>query len=250
MRVESERSEALSPDPRGTFSTTHWSVVLEARKSDSPGAEAALERLCRTYWYPLYVFVRRKGHSPEDAQDLTQEFFARFLERKYFALAEQGRGKFRTFLLRSLEHFLINEWAKTQAAKRGGPNRTISWDETAAEERYAKESVDGEAPDAVYEKRWALSLLEQVMEQLRAEFAGPRRELFDALKMSLWGEPAEDSYQAIGAKLGMAPGAVKVAAHRMRQRYRDLLRAEVALTVSTPAEVDEELRHLAAILRS
>jgi RNA polymerase sigma-70 factor (ECF subfamily) len=235
----------------GIFSTTHWSVVLEAGQTDSAGALAALERLCRTYWYPLYVFIRKKGYSPEDAQDLTQEFFARFLEKQYVGLADQSRGKFRTFLLRSLEHFLINEWAKTQAAKRGGGiARSIPLDEEEPEKRYLLERVDGMAPDKAYEKRWAISLLEKVMERLRAEFAPQRSDLFDALKVTVWGEQTEASYQLISASLGMAEGAVKVAAHRMRLRYRELLRSEVAHTVATSAAVDEELQYLAGVLRS
>jgi RNA polymerase sigma-70 factor (ECF subfamily) len=234
----------------GAFSTTHWSVVLEAGQAESPGAAEALESLCRTYWYPLYVFARRKGHSPEDAQDLTQEFFARLLEKKYLGLADQSRGKFRTFLLRSFEHFLINEWVKGRAAKRGGTMKLLSWDEQEAEGRYLRERVDGETPDKLYEKRWAVRLLEEVMEHLREEFKSERSGLFDALKGTVWGDQTEGSYQEIGAKLGMAEGAVKAAAHRLRQRYRELLRAEVAHTVATPADVDEELRYLAGVLRS
>jgi len=222
---------------------------MEAGHETAPGAAEALERLCKSYWYPLYVFVRRKGHSPEDAQDLTQEFFARFIEKKYVGLADQGRGKFRTFLLRSLEHFLINEWTKSRAAKRGGTTRTISWDEQEAEQRYLLELADATAPDKAYEKRWAMSLLEQVLAHLQEEFKSDRADLFDALKKTVWGEATDASYQKIGAELGMGEGAVKVAAHRMRHRYRELLRAEVARTVASSAEVDEELRDLAAVLR-
>ena len=242
----------LKGPPSGSpaFSTTHWNVVLEAGQEDSPGAAEALERLCQTYWYPLYAFIRRKGHSPSDAQDLTQEFFARFLERKYVALADQSRGKFRTFLLRSLEHFLINEWAKAGAAKRGGAHRPISWDELEAERRYLLEPADGHTPDKLFEKRWALSLLDQVMGQLREEFSErDKRKLFELLKGSIWGEPADATYEEIAGWLGMSESAVKVAGHRMRQRYRELLRAEVAQTVATSAEVDEELRYLAAVMR-
>jgi RNA polymerase sigma factor (sigma-70 family) len=239
------------PNGRPAFSTTHWSVVLEAGQEDSPGAAEALERLCRTYWYPLYAFIRRKGHSPPDAQDLTQEFFARFLERKYVALADQSRGRFRTFLLRSLEHFLINEWAKAGAAKRVGAHRTISWDEVEAETRYLLESSNGNTPDKLFEKRWALSLLDQVMGRLREEFSEPdKRKLFELLKGNIWGRSADASYEEIACRLRMSESAVKVAAHRMRQRYRELLRTEVAQTVATSAEVDEELRYLAAVLRN
>ena len=224
---------------------------MEAGGPESPESVAALERLCQSYWYPLYVVVRRKGHSPHDAQDLTQEFFARFLERKYVALADQSRGKFRTFMLRSLEHFLINEWEKATAAKRGGERRSISWDAQDAESRYLLEPADVASPDKVFEKRWAMSLLDLVMSRLREEYSTPeKRQFFDAVKNSLWGESAAVPYAEIGARLGMAEGAVKVAAYRMRERYRELLRAEVGHTVSTSAEVDEELRYLAAALRS
>lgn len=225
-------------------------MVLEAGDGDSAAAQAALERLCQTYWYPLYVFVRRKGHPPEDAQDLTQEFFARFLKNRYVELADQSRGKFRTFLVRSLEHFLINEWTKRRAVKRDGAHQKVSWDEAGAEERYSHERVDGLAPDKLYEKRWAMSLLEKVMEQLRADFASEKTDLFEALKPTVWGEATDSSYREIASKLGMGESAVKVAAHRMRQRYREFLRNEVAQTVATKLEVDEELRHLIAVLRS
>lgn len=223
---------------------------MEASKEDSPDAAHALQKLCQCYWYPLYVFVRRKGYSPSDAQDLTQEFFARFLEKRYVSLADQGRGKFRTFLLKSLEHFLINEWTKANAIKRGGGQRIISWDEKTAEERYAYEPIDEAAPDKIFEKRWASELLSQVLHALRQEFMeSGKPELFEALKVSLWGEGSSVSYDQIGTQLGMSETAVKVAAHRLRQRYRELLRAEVAQTVSTTAEVDEELKYLAAVLR-
>jgi RNA polymerase sigma-70 factor (ECF subfamily) len=245
--TESEQASAKA----AVFSTTHWSVVVQAGQADSTEAAWALERLCRTYWYPLYVFVRRKGYSPEDAQDLTQDFFTRFLEKKYVGLADQSRGKFRTFMLQSLEHFLINEWAKAHAAKRGGHQQVVSWDEAELEKRYLAESVNGEAPDKIFEKRWATNLLDQVMNQLRTEFSpAGKEELFEALKTSLWGEPTGFSYQEIGAKLAMTEGAVKVAAYRLRQQYRELLRAEVACTVGSPDQVDEELRYLAAVLRS
>jgi RNA polymerase sigma-70 factor (ECF subfamily) len=250
MSLSEPGSSAGSPTGK-YFSTTHWSVVLEAGQKDAPGAEKALERLCQTYWYPLYVFIRRKGHPPHDAQDLTQEFFARFLEKNYVSLADQSRGKFRTFLLRSLEHFLINEWTKAQTAKRGGPHKTLSWDEQEAERRFSAEAVDGIPPDKAFEKRWAMSLLDEVMAQLGTEFSGTdKRRLYEALKGSVMGDQSTVSYQEIGASQGMAEGAVKVAAHRMRQRYRELLRAEVGRTVATSAEVDEELRYLAGVLRS
>jgi len=233
------------------FVTTHWSVVRRAGKGDSPEATQALEHLCRSYWYPLYAFIRRKGHSPADAQDLTQDFFARFLEKHYLALADQNRGKFRTFLLRSLEHFLINEWNKASAAKRGGTKPPISWDQQDAESRYLLEPMDGASPDKLFEKRWALGLLDLALERLRQDYVDSHKEgLFDALKPCIWEQDSSGSYERIGLKLGMSEGAVKVAAYRMRLRYRELLCEEVANTVDTQADVDEELRYLAAVLRS
>jgi RNA polymerase sigma factor (sigma-70 family) len=208
--VSGPESNPEGANSRGSeFTTTHWSVVLEAGQTDSPQATEALEHLCRCYWYPLYVFVRRKGHSQPDAQDLTQQFFARFLERKYVELADQSRGRFRTFLIRSLEHFLINEWSKGRAAKRGGARQVISLDEQETENRYLAERSDQAAPDKLFEKRYAMSLLEQVMGRLREEFTTPeKQQLFEALKISIWGEPAETSYEHIGARLGMAEAAV------------------------------------------
>jgi RNA polymerase sigma factor (sigma-70 family) len=247
----SEEHLDLARDVAGSFTTTHWSVVARAGEGDSPAASLALERLCQSYWYPLYVFVRRQGHSYDDAQDLTQEFFARFLERKYVELADQSRGRFRTFLLRSMEHFLINEWTKGRAAKRGGSQKVISWDEREAETRYLAESSDQLSPDKIFEKRWATNLLERVLARLGGEFSAPeKRKLFDILKQSLGGENTTESYQTIGIQLGMTEGAVKVAVHRLRHRYRELLRAEVAETVATQAEVDEELRYLISVIRS
>src|SRR5947208_1108317 len=168
----------------GTFSTTHWSVVLEAGQDDSPQAAEALEWLCRTYWYPLYVYVRRQGRSPEDTQDLVQEFFARFLERNYLRLADPNRGRFRTFLLTSLKHFLINEWNKANREKRGGGQTRLSLDESSAETRYAAEPARDECPDTLYDKRWAATLLERALAALRAEFEQSGKQgLFERLKI-------------------------------------------------------------------
>jgi len=223
----------------GEFTTTHWSVVIEAGSAQSPDATQALERLCQAYWYPLYIFVRRQGYSPPDAQDLTQAFFARFLEKKSFALADRNRGRFRTFLLASLQNFLANEWVRERAARRGGFDRVISLDEQRAEQRYVAEPVDHATPDRLFEKGWAATLLEQVLARLRKEYAGPEKNaLFEALKTFIWGEKSGMSYAEIGTQLKMSEGAVKVAVHRLRQRYRELLRDEVAQTVSSPDEVD------------
>lgn len=229
------------------FASTHWSVILKAG-GGTPEAAQAMERLCHTYWYPLYAYVRRQGHSPHDAQDLTQAFFARFLQRNYFTHADQSRGKFRTFLLASMHHFLVNEWARERAAKRGGFERVLSLDEEQAEDRYGAEPTDNETPARLFEKRWAASLLEQVLARLGAENTA-RAGLFQALKEFLWGEKSGLSYQELGQQFDMSEGAVKVAVHRLRARYRDLLREEVAQTVASPEEVDEELRYLISVIR-
>jgi RNA polymerase sigma-70 factor (ECF subfamily) len=234
----------------GVFATTHWSVVRQAGQSDSPQASQALEALARAYWYPLYAYVRRNGHSPHDAQDLTQAFFARLLERKYLQLADRNQGRFRTFLLSSLKNFLINEWKKENCERRGGGQRVISLDEEMAESRFVAEPAIAEASDSLYDRGWAAILLDRAMTALRAEFeqAG-KRELFERLKVFVWGEKNAQPHAAMAEQLGMTEGAVRVAVHRLRQRYGELLRNEVAQTVSTPAEVNEELRYLVAVIR-
>ena len=233
------------------FHTTHWSAVVTAGQGESPAAAKALAALCCTYWRPLYSYVRRLGHGPAEAQDLTQEFFARLIERRLLARADQQRGRFRTFLLTSLKHFLVNEWEKSRAAQRGGGRAIISWDEVEAENQFLAEVADQLTPEKVYEKQWASSVLEAVLRQLRAEAtASGRGDLFERLKEYLWGEVARTTYAAIGAELGMTPVAVKVAAHRLRQRFREVLRAEIASTVATEQEIDEELRHLFEVVAS
>jgi RNA polymerase sigma factor (sigma-70 family) len=233
------------------FATTHWSAVVLAGGAASREADTALEDLCRAYWYPLYAYVRRQGHAASDAQDLTQDFFARLLERKSLRLADPQRGRFRSFLLCSLKHFLINEWEKSRALKRGGAFRIISVDEQDAEDRYLAEPVDGLTPERIYEKRWAVTLLEKVMASLRESYGAHGKEpLFDALKPYVWNETMTEGYDAISARLGLSEGALRVAMHRLRESFREFLRAEVAETVESPAEIDEELRHLVAALRN
>jgi DNA-directed RNA polymerase specialized sigma24 family protein len=230
------------------FTTTHWSVVLAAREEDSPQAADALARLCRTYWYPLYAYVRRRGREPHDAQDLTQEFFARLLEKNFLAAVRQERGKFRWFLLSALKCFLANEWNREHADKRGGGQGIVSLDEETAEGRYRYEIPDHSTPDKLFDQSWAMTLLEQAQEQLLREYqTSGRSELFDQLKVFLSGDRAPISHAQAGVVLGMNEGAVKVAVHRLRQRYRECLREQIAQTVSTPAEVDEEIRQLFAV---
>jgi RNA polymerase sigma-70 factor (ECF subfamily) len=237
--------------PAGCFLTTHWSVVLTARSSDTPRAQVALERLCRAYWYPLYAYVRRRGHSVEDAQDLTQEFFARVLEHHWLARADQAKGRFRTFLLTAMERFLANEWDKVRALKRGGGQSHIPLQLDTAETRYGVEPVDTQTPEQAFEYRWALALLDEVVGQLEAEYrARDQADLFAALKPCLVGDRASQPYTELAARLGVEEGAIKVAVHRMRQRYRELLRAEIANTVASPGEVDAEMHHLFTVLAS
>lgn len=229
----------------GQFHTTHWSVVLLAGESRAPQTDAALENLCRTYWPPLYAYVRRQGHSPHDAQDLTQEFFARLLEKKYLKLAAQERGRFRSFLLKSLQHFLVNEWVRGQAQKRGGGQKTFPLDEAAAEQSYLQQPAAQLTSENLYDKRWAMTLLDQAMTRLGADYAAAgKRALFDQLKPLLLTEGSSEAYRQLSDPLKMSEGAVKVAIHRLRQRFRDAVRTEIAQTVATPAEVDEELRCL------
>ena len=243
-------SDAESSGTRaGHFATTHWSVVLAAGQSDSLHAAAALEQLCRTYWYPLYAYVRRRGYSPADAQDLTQEFFARLLERKSFSSADPARGRFRTFLLQALEHFLANEWKSAHRLKRGGAAPCLPLDAAEAAQRYANEPATTLTPERVYEKRWAMTLLEQVLAALEREYAeAGKSRVFEELAELLWGKDASTSYALIGERLGMTEGTARGAMHRLRERYRERLRAEVAHTVAEPAEVEEELRYLITVV--
>src|SRR5947208_12240797 len=244
-----EENEKPALEKKQWFATTHWSVVLAAGESASPEAEAALQKLCRTYWYPLYAYVRRRGHSPHDAQDLTQGFFARLLEKNWVGAADREKGKFRSFLLSVLNHYLGDERDRANAAKRGGGQVLISLDEQTAENLLSQEPASYLSPEKEFEKRWAAALLQQAMTRLREEFetAGKGR-TFDQLKLFLEGEASSGDYGAMAAGLGMSANAIAVAVHRLRQRYRELVRIEVANTVGSPDEVEEEMRHLFSVL--
>ena len=229
---------------RAVFVTTHWSVVITAARTDTPRARAALENLCQTYWHPLYAYVRRRGHSPEDAKDLTQEFFARLLEHNRVAGVNQDKGRFRSFLLASMNHFLADEWDKSRAQKRGG-GKVITLDWQNAETRFGEHPAENLTPERAFEHRWALALLEQVYRRLEQEHLQQgRSEWFDALRGTLAGASSSAPYAELARRLKMSEGAVRVAVHRLRQRYRELLRAEIADTVAGAGEVEEELRHL------
>jgi RNA polymerase sigma factor (sigma-70 family) len=229
---------------------THWSVVLAAGQSDSTRSRAALETFCQAYWYPLYAFVRRLGHSPHDAEDLVQGFFSQCLEKRYLEAADRSKGRFRSFLLLALKRFLANEWDKARARKRGGSAPPISLDALTAEQRYALEPSDPLSPDRLFERRWALTLLENVLNRLAAEQAAAgRAEAFAMLKDCLTGSGRDTPYAELAARLGASEEAVKVAVHRLRRRYRELLEAEIAQTVASPEAVVEERRYLISVLR-
>jgi RNA polymerase sigma factor (sigma-70 family) len=235
----------LESNKGSAFRTTHWSVVLAAGHLDSPDAHAALTELCQTYWYPLYCCVRRHGYSPENAQDLTQSFFVKLLEKKQIALADPERGRFRTFLLHSLENFLRSSYRESTTLKRGGNLDIISWDAQTAEERYAAEPADGSSPERCYNKQWAGALLEQVLGTLRRDFSrGGRVELFESLEPHLWRDDTAIPHVQIARMVGLTEGAVRVTLHRLRQRFHDLLREEIAKTVETSGGIEEELQHL------
>jgi RNA polymerase sigma-70 factor (ECF subfamily) len=237
-------------DPR-RFATTQWSLVGAAnlQAASQTRARAALEQLCRAYWYPLYAFVRGRGHSAIDAQDLTQAFFASVLEAGGFAAAERGRGRFRSYLLGAMKHFLTNEWHKQKAQKRGGGVELLEWDALDPERRLAELAAPGEDLDLVFDRQWALETTGAALTALREEMEGAgQRDRFALLKGCLAGQ--EEAPRAeLAARLGLTENALKVAIHRLRQRYRVLLRAAIAETVSDEAELEEELRYLVSVLR-
>lgn len=231
------------------FATTHWSVVLAAGHGESSQAAEALERLCGTYWYPLYAYVRRQGNSPEDAQDVTQEFFARLLAKDYLARADPAEGKFRSFLLTGLKRLLWDEWDKSRRLKRGGGQKIISFDEKTAEDRYQLEPVDQVTPEVLFERSWTATLLERAATRLREEYrAAGRAELHEQLTEFQLDGAQERTYAEVAAQLGLSQSAVKSAIRRLRQRHLELVRAEIAQTVANPAEVDEEIRHLLGVI--
>ena len=234
---------------RSCFTTTHWSVVLRAAQVGMPGVQEALETLCRLYWYPLYAYVRRRGYGPEEAQDLTHEFFAQILERNDVAQADPNKGRFRSFLLGAMNHFLAYEWRKAHAAKRGGGRTFIQLDDPAVEERYRREPSSDQTPERIYERRWALTLFDRALARLQEEWSSTgKRAQFDSLKPFLSSEAGDGEYAAVAGSLQMTPGAVAVAVHRLRQSYRETVRDEIAQTVSGLEELEDELRHLLDVM--
>ncbi len=246
---EGEPSSSEETPRADIFVTTRWTVVLQAGRKSSPHSDRALADLCQQYWYPLYAYVRRRCASREDAEDLTQAFFAKFLEKNYLEGLSAERGKFRAFLLAALKHFLANEWDKAGRQKRGGGVQHLSLDWQQADERFHFEPPDHATPDRLFDREWAFALLEQVIQRLQAECAAEgRAKLFAQAKGYLMVGEAVIPYAEAAAKLDMDEGAVRVAVHRLRKRYRELLREEIAQTVNEPAQVQEELRSLQAAL--
>jgi RNA polymerase sigma factor (sigma-70 family) len=246
--VSPDSSNAERPRAQA-FATTQWSQVLAAGGGDEPLSREALAELCRTYWYPLYAFVRRKGHAPQDAEDLTQEFFLRLMEQDWVARADQSKGRFRTFLLTVLTRFMANEWDKASRQKRGGHLRKLPLTIEDAEKRFSREPTDPRTPEQEFERQWALVVLDRVLDRLGEDYA--RRDqaaLFETLKPSLIGDREAQPYQQLAADLDMTEGSVKVAVHRLRQRYRERLLEEIAQTVASPEEAESELRHLFRVL--
>lgn len=237
------------PAGAGRFATTHWSVVLAARDQDAPQSREALAALCASYWYPLYAYIRRRGHAADPAQDLTQEFFARLLEKDYLQVVDRAKGKFRSFLLAACQHFLCNEYDRLKARKRGGGRALLALDFQAAEGLYGQEPAHALTPEKLFERRWALTLLDQVLGRLRDEMsrAGKGKQ-FEALKSFLMGENKAMPYRRVAEALELSEGAVKVAVHRLRKRYRELLREEIERTLDKSDQVEDEIRDLFAAL--
>jgi RNA polymerase sigma factor (sigma-70 family) len=231
------------------FTTTHWSVVLLAGQSQSTGSFDALDLLCRRYWPPIYAFIRRRGHGPDDAKDLTQEFFARLLEKNYVESADASKGRFRTFLLTAVTRFLINERERAHTQKRGGGQIHFSLDDLNGENRFHDEPADAATPETIYERRWTETMLQRVLSQLRLDYeSAGEQERFEILKPFLTGGQKGSAGAMIATQLQMTESAAYSAIHRLRKRYGELLREEIAQTVNRPEEIEEELRYLAAVL--
>jgi DNA-directed RNA polymerase specialized sigma24 family protein len=234
-----------TPGPQEAFATTRWTVVLNAASEPSPQALAALGAVCQSCWYPLYAYVRRQGFDAHTAQDLTQEFFAKLIEKNYLASADRHRGRFRWFLITAFKCFLANEFDRAYAKKRGGGEKPLSFDQLTVEERYANEPVATMNADLLYDRRWALDLLARARSQLRQEYeAGGKSQRYELLSSFLPGEQPSGTQAELGEQLGLSENAVKQEVHRMKKRMAELIRSEVEQTVSNPNDVDDELRHL------
>ena len=233
---------------RSRFQTTAWSLVLAAG-NPTTDSRHALAALCQTYWDPVYAFIRRSGYTRDQSQDLTQGFFALLLEKQYLRNADHQRGRFRSFLLTAVKHFLANEWDRAHAVKRGGGQIPVSIDMLQAETWYEPAAMEGTTPERLFERRWALSLLEHVMARLRAEYSAMgKAEQFDRLERLLTRDAEDARDEALAVKMGGSAGALRMSLHRLRRKYRQVLRTEIAETVSTPEEIDEEIRFLMSVL--
>jgi RNA polymerase sigma-70 factor (ECF subfamily) len=231
------------------FATTSWTQVLAARDAPSSESRQALEGLCKTYWYPLYAFVRRQGHGPEESRDLTQGYFAQLLEKGYLEDFDPSLGRFRVFLKASVKNFLSKERDKAHALKRGGQTRIVSLDADEVEGRYRYEPVDRLTPEEIFERRWALTLLERALEKLRHEFVeSGKTEEFEKLKGHLTGDDVKVPYREVAESLGTTEAALRTSVHRLRQRFGKLLRQEIAETVAAPGDVEDEMRHLLRVI--
>jgi len=243
--LTSDYTTPAVPARHDTFATTHWTAVIAAGRRSTPQSEKALAELCGNYWYPLYAYVRRRGNTREDAEDLTQSFFAKFLERNYLDGLSAEKGRFRAFLLASLKNFLANEWHKSRRQKRGGSSPVLSLDWQSADSRYQIDPADNLSPDRIYDREWALALLERVITRLRDEsIAADKAQLFESLKPFLTADKSSMPYAQIAADLQMAEGALRVSVHRLRRRYRELLRDEIRQTLSDPAQLADEMQTL------
>lgn len=242
-------SDGKEPLRRPAFVTTHWSVVLTAGRNDTPSSQAAIEKLCQTYWYPLYAYARRRGHSVEDAQDSTQDFFARLLEGRWVEDADRTRGRFRTFLLTALNRFLANEWDRARAMKRGGGVIAVPLDAAIAESHYCADTNNALAADRLFDRQWAMTLLEHALSRLETEQQrlGKSGE-FAVMSSALTAERGDIPYGTMSAQLGLSETATRMAVHRLRKRFREVFREEIAQTVADPNEVEEEIRYLLAAL--
>lgn len=237
------------PHPAARFVSTSWTVILSAKATESAIGLPALSRLCETYWYPLYAYVRRRGYDAHEAKDLTQEFFSRLLRRDGFGAVDPGKGRFRSFLIASMNHFLAKEWNRANRQKRGGGCHIISLQDDTAENRYQLEPVTESSPDRLFELRWAMTLLDTSIEQLRQEYAvRGSSNLFEELSAYLSRKTTEETYAQVASRLGVTENSVKVAIFRLRKRYGDLLRETIHQTVGSPSEVEEEIQHLYSVL--
>jgi DNA-directed RNA polymerase specialized sigma24 family protein len=239
----------MTSAPPSGFQTTRWTLIQAAAVNPSVDSHRALSMLCQAYWHPVYAFIRRNGYAPESSQDLTQGFFALLLEKNYLVHADQKRGRFRSFLLASVKHFLANEWDRANALKRGGGQTTVSMDLIEAERWYVPAAGDASTPEKTYERQWALSILEQVMSRLRADYANAgKADQFELLSQFLNPDSPDVGYEELAGEMSMSAGALRMAVHRMRRAYRRVLREKIGETVSTPDEIDAEIQYLIATL--